>query len=117
MLRGWMGESIRHSNARKLGRAGPAYKGKKWFKKAVMKRPPFTLSGWKKSMSPTIRRRLAISSRSAHLPEARKLLSASRALQALANVTRNAETKIAAKADAKSLMGSYYIVKGRLSGK
>lgn len=25
--RGWNGESVRHSNARRLGRAGPVYKG------------------------------------------------------------------------------------------
>lgn len=37
---GWKGESVRHSNAKRMGRAGPMYKGKSNGLKRVGKRSP-----------------------------------------------------------------------------
>lgn len=73
---------------------------KKWFKKAVKKRPPNTLGGWKKNLPAKVRRDKAYKSRPKSWSAERKLLSAARALIALANVTQDIETKKAARADA-----------------
>jgi hypothetical protein len=74
---------------------------KKWFKKAVEKRPPNNLGGWKKSLPANIRRRRALSSRPKNWTMPHRYLSAGRALQALANVTKDKWTRMRAIQDAK----------------
>ncbi len=61
---------------------------KRWFQ-------PGKPIGWSKEMSQRKRRRAALESRNGNL------LSAARALQALANVSRDAETRRKARADAR----------------
>ncbi len=73
---------------------------KKWFQKAVMAKPPYKLN-WKKS-SPVARRRAsALASRPKNWGAKKRYLSTARALQALANVTKDSKTKELAKADAE----------------
>ena len=74
---------------------------RKWFQEAVRKGATRNLDGWSKKMSASRRRRLALQSRPDHWPRRKQYLSAGRALQALANVTKDRETKRKAKADAK----------------
>lgn len=74
---------------------------KKWFQKAVKAKPPNSLGGWRKDLSPAYRRKLALMSRPKSWPLAKRRLSAGRALIALANVTRDRATKEAARIDAK----------------
>lgn len=83
----------------KKGKGGKAGRSE-WFKKAVEEKAPYTLGGWKKEQSASRRRGLALSSRKGNLSKDKKYLSAGRALQALANVTKDAKTKEVAKADA-----------------
>ncbi|RLG19372.1 hypothetical protein DRN67_02895 [Candidatus Micrarchaeota archaeon] len=73
----------------------------KWFRKAVTARPPNTLGGWSKSKSADARRRAALSSRPKSWSLQRRRRSAGRALQALANVTKDKPTRLKAKADAR----------------
>lgn len=73
----------------------------KWFKKAVMKKPPYSLGGWKKNQSPSVRRAKALASRPKSWSLKKRRLSAGRALIALANVTRDSRTEMAARADAR----------------
>ena len=72
----------------------------KWFKKAVEEKPPYTLGGWKKTQSPSTRRSKALSSRPKNMTINKRRVSAGRALNALANVTKDKATKTKAKADA-----------------
>ncbi|RKX66379.1 MAG: hypothetical protein DRP42_03275 [Tenericutes bacterium] len=74
---------------------------RKWFKKAVYKRKPNTLGGWHKWQSARTRRRYALASRPRGWSLKTRYLFAARALQALANVTQDPETKRVATADAK----------------
>lgn len=74
--------------------------GKKWFKKAVQAKPPYTL-GWKKDMPADKRRKAALASRPKNWSLRNRYLSAGRALQALANVTKDKATKRLASIDAK----------------
>jgi len=74
---------------------------KKWFQKAVNARPPNSLGGWKKTQSPEVRRRLALASRPKNWTLKRRRISAARALQALANVTKDAATAQKARVDAR----------------
>jgi len=76
-------------------------KKKKWFREAVYARPPNTLGGWSKGQTPAVRRRHALASRPKNWSMDRRYLSAARALQALANVTKDPGTKRAAQADAR----------------
>lgn len=78
----------------------------KWFQKA-MGRSKFSLSGWKKSKKSAIRRRIALSSRPKSWPLKKRLISVSRALQSLANVTKDNLTKIRAKQDSEYFMRKY----------
>jgi hypothetical protein len=79
---------------------------KRWFRKAVDAKPPYSLGGWSKNLPPTKRRSLAFQSRKKGTDRAR-VLSAARALIALANVTKDYPTKAAAKADATHLLVLY----------
>ena len=81
-----------------------------WFQKAIMKKPPFTLGGWKKSQTVTVRRKHALSSRPKNWKPKKRYLSTARALQALANVTKDSKTKKVAKVDAE-----YFYKKAKLS--
>lgn len=74
---------------------------KRWFQKAVMKKSPYSLGGWRKTMSAQNRRRLALSSRPSNWTIRKRELSTGRALQALANVTKDKPTKRIAMADAR----------------
>ena len=74
---------------------------KKWFQKAVKAKPPDTLGGWHKTLPASTRRRRALSSRPRNWSTERKYRSAGRALNALANVTRDKHTKQIARADAR----------------
>ena len=74
---------------------------KKWFQKEVLSKAKFGLGGWSKTQSPAVRRRKALSSRPKSWSAKKRYRSIARALQALANVTKDRETKIAAKEDAK----------------
>ena len=71
-----------------------------WFQKAVMKKPPYKL-GWKKTQSTKARRRNALASRPKNWSLKKRYLSAARALQALANVTKDKRTKQLALIDAR----------------
>ena len=73
----------------------------KWFKKAVLEKPPYNLGGWHKNQSVSLRRRHAIASRPKNMTLRHRRLSAARALQALANVTKDKATKRAALSDAR----------------
>ena len=73
----------------------------KWFRKAVKKRSPNTLGGWKKKLSAEARRRKALSSRPKNWNLDTKRRSAGRALTALANVTKDPETRKKARSDAE----------------
>jgi hypothetical protein len=73
---------------------------KKWFKKAVYERSPYTLGGWGKHQSSSVRRQLALASRPKSLSLKNRRLSAARALQSLANVTKDPKTKVMAQRDA-----------------
>lgn len=81
-------------------------KKEKWFQKAMGK-SPFTLSGWKKSQKPAVRRKIALSSRPKKWPMRKKYISVSRALQSLANVTKDKITKIRAKQDSEYFLKKY----------
>ena len=78
---------------------------KKWFKKAILAKKPNTLGGWGKGKKIAIRRRLALASRPKSWTLKHRRLSAGRALQALANITKDKETREKAKADAKHFFG------------
>lgn len=79
----------------------------KWFKDAVMEKEPFTLGGWRKNLPAGQRRSLAIHSRKSGSKHER-YISAGRALQALANVTKDADTKKIANQDAE-----YFFTEGK----
>lgn len=83
---------------------------KKWFQQAMGK-SSFSLSGWKKSQKPSMRRKTALSSRPKGWPTWKKYLSVSRALQSLANVTHDDITKDRAKQDSKYFMKKYHKLK------
>lgn len=74
---------------------------KKWFKKAVMDKPPYDLGGWSKLQTSAIRRRKALSSRPKNWTLKKRRLSAGRALISLSNVTKDIPTKVLARKDAK----------------
>lgn len=74
-------------------------KKKAWFQEAVFSKRPNNLGGWKKDQSPSTRRANAISSRLGSNQD-KRALSAGRALNALANVSKDPGTKRAAKSDA-----------------
>lgn len=78
---------------------------KKWFNKAVNKRPPYNLGGWSKSQSVSTRRRNALTSRPKSWSLNRRRRSAGQALQSLSNVTKDKRTKVAAKRDANYFFG------------
>ncbi len=78
---------------------------KTWFKKAVNSKPPYTLGGWKFSQKPSTRRLHALNSRPKNWTMKHRYLSAGRALQALANVTKDSKTRINAKSDADYFFG------------
>ena len=73
---------------------------KNWFKKAVKEKPPYKMD-WKKTPSIKTRRTKAIASRPKNWSLHKRRLSVARALQALANVTKDKTTKARAKRDAK----------------
>lgn len=73
---------------------------KKWYKKAVNKSSPYNLGGWKKNQTSSTRRKHALSSRPKGWSLNHKRLSTGRALQSLANVTKDKSTKKKAKQDA-----------------
>lgn len=79
---------------------------KRWFQKAIGK-SPFTLSGWKKTQKASIRRKIALSSRPKDWPMKKRFISVSRALQSLANVTKDKITKIRAKQDSEYFLKKY----------
>jgi len=78
---------------------------KKWFRKAVMRRAPYTLGGWCKRLPAATRRSYALASRPKNWSLKRRRLSAGRALQALANVTKDKRTKELAGLDARYFFG------------
>lgn len=98
------GKSIGSKKWRKM-ETYQAEKGK-WFKEAVMEKEPFTLGGWRKNLPAGQRRSLAIHSRSGSKHD--RYISAGRALQALANVTKDADTKKIANQDAE-----YFFTEGK----
>lgn len=80
---------------------------RKWFKKAIYARPPYTLGGWSKKLPASTRRRRALASRPKNWSLKRKYLSTARALQALANVTKDRATKRVALIDAMYFYKKY----------
>ena len=74
---------------------------RKWYKKAVYARAPYNLGGWSKSLPANIRRRRALGSRPKNWTIKHRYLSAGRALQALANITKDKRTKELAATDAR----------------
>lgn len=77
-----------------------------WYREAVYKKAPYKL-GWKKTDSMEKRRRRALASRPKNWSLKNKYLSVARALQALANVTRDRETRMKAKKDAQHFLALY----------
>lgn len=75
-------------------------KNEKWFQEAVRAKPPYKL-GWKKSQSEDTRRAKALASRPKNWKLRTRRRSAAQALQALANVTKDKETKRLAEKDAE----------------
>lgn len=73
----------------------------KWYQKAINEKPPYDLGGWKKTQAPATRRSHALESRPGNWSLDKRRLSASRALQALANVTEDKATARKAEADAR----------------
>ena len=74
---------------------------KKWYKSAINERSPNTLGGWSKGLPALKRRRYALNSRPKNWKLNTKRLSVGRALQALANVTKDKQTKKVAELDAQ----------------
>jgi len=72
----------------------------KWFKKAVMEKPPYNLGGWSKKYLASSRRRKALNSRPKSWTLNHRRVSAGRALMALSKVTKDATTKRLARQDA-----------------
>ena len=85
-----------------MGRKGRKKTRKKTSKKSKKKwfNPKGNLAGWKKTQKASTRRRHAIASTPKNLSLRERRLKAARKLQALANVTKDPETKRKAKADA-----------------
>lgn len=81
------------------GKPGRTPKSKRWFK-------PKVRSGWKASDPASIRRRKVLKAFKGDL------LAAARSKQALANVTTDRSTKVAARADAKYFYNLYRVKKG-----
>ena len=78
-----------------------------WFQKAVKEKPPYNLGGWKKTQTRKRRRILALSSRPKNWTLKHRYLSAARALQALANVTKDQQTREKASSDARHFYKMY----------
>ena len=85
-----------------MGRKGRKKTRKKTSKKSKKKwfNPKGNLAGWKKTQKASTRRRHAIASTPKNLSLRERRLKAARKLQALANVTKDPETRRKAKADA-----------------
>ena len=83
-----------------------------WFQRAVKEKPPYDLGGWKKNLPGKTRRLLALRSRPKNWTLKHRYLSTARALNALANVTRDKQTKVNARVDAKYFYKKYKEVKG-----
>ena len=73
---------------------------KKWFRKAVMEKPPYRL-GWKKTQPTKVRRAKALASRPKNWSLRRRRRSAAQALIALSNVNKDKRTKELARRDAR----------------
>jgi len=86
---------------------------KQWFQKAIKNKPPNTLGGWNKNQTPSTRRRLALQSRPRNWTLKHRYLSAARALQALANVTKDRRTKVIARMDARYFFAKNELLKRR----
>jgi hypothetical protein len=107
--KGWFGQSRRHALAAKgIKTRTPRNETvqkitsvNEWYEKAVQEKPPYSLQGWSKNKKSVTRRKLALASRPKNWTQEHRLRSAGQALQALANVTQDKETKKAASADAK----------------
>lgn len=80
---------------------------KEWFQSAVEEGVTKNLGGWRKSLSASTRRDRALASRPSTWSLQKRRLSAARALQALANVTKDAGTRRAASSDAKYFFRLY----------
>ncbi len=77
----------------------------KWFQKAVRKGRTKNLDGWSKKLPASSRRRRALGSRPSNWSTRKRMVSAGRALQALANVTQDRTTRQLAKSDAEYFFG------------
>ena len=82
-----------------------------WFYKAVHKQPPNSLGGWSKNKPINLSRRNALRSRPSNWTLQTRYLSVAKALQTLANVTKNRKTKQIARRDAK-----YFYMKAKGMG-
>lgn len=109
-------EDEENEETEKASKGKKIYK-KKWFKDAVNKKAPFTLSGWSKDMTEKERRSLALKSRDQKESKYHQNLSAARALQALSNVTKDAATKKAAKKDSKFFFKKASMLKPEMAEK
>jgi len=77
-------------------------KGKsRWFRRAVEDKPPFSAGGWKKSEAAETRRLRLVRSCPKNWTAEHKYRRCGRAMQALANVTKDPAAKKAARADAE----------------
>lgn len=85
---------------------------KKWFQQAMGK-SSFTLSGWKKTQSASVRRKIALGSRPKNWSMEKRFISISRALQSLANVTKDKITKKIAKQDSEYFLKKYHKLKNK----
>lgn len=73
---------------------------RKWFK-------PKRHSGWSSEQSQETRLKKLVSSRPKNLTRKNRVLSAARAIQALANVTQSEDARKKAKSDARALYKRY----------
>jgi predicted DNA-binding WGR domain protein len=94
------GSKAKVHSVKQYANGGMAKDGKAWFKEGVEAKAPNDLGGWSKSRPATVRRRMAIRSRDQKLSKHKQYISAGRALQALANVTKDPDTRDVAKRDA-----------------
>lgn len=96
--------------------AGGGKTKEEWFQEAINAKAPFNLGGWHKNQSAEKRRELSLESRDQRTSLHDQYLSASRALQALANVTQDANTKILANQDAEYFRNKALKEKDKMAG-
>lgn len=95
----------------KANRASRGRSSQKWFKEAVEAKPPYTISSWTASSPAKKRRRACMLSCPDNWTTKHKYRRCARALQALANVTKDRKTAAAARPDSQYFWDRYHAAK------